>query len=460
MSWRLGLSFGARGWRWAGLTVLASGILLAPATFAAVQEDAAVASGSQVIAQGITRLPKGDLAWTVGRLDVPGEDGTAVMAFPVGFALADGAAVSVLDDGGQVLDILDDGEAAFLPSGKGGALASWRDESASVYDIALVSAADAGASELPVTIVGNPFSPPEGRAFEIELSRAVLGNSQQVTIPVSPSGAPTLYLQTAGTAQLAPPGGEPVELTAGQFALLLGEVNIVGTSDTTATFVAAAIGETTGTRDAAASGTPKAKKANGDREARQGARAGGGQGAGAAKPAKVKKPKGGGRQGGGGRGQGQQQQPGAGNAPVTGGTEAQQPAGTPAAEPLPQETIPASPAVPTEETAPDAGTPPAATTTTDQGTGEEPAAEGTPPAESTAGEETITSDTAPPAETTAPEETLPIDEAPAAEAPVEDAPVEEAPAADVPVGEVPADQAPADQAPVEGEPTVDVGSGG
>src|SRR5918996_1407683 len=111
----------ARGRRWTALaTLLAGGLLLAPAAttpFSAplslAQEeatDAQRAGGNQVIAQGISRLPKGEIAWTVRRLDVPADAGTTVGAFPLGFAIADGAAVAVLDDAGDVLSILDDGE--------------------------------------------------------------------------------------------------------------------------------------------------------------------------------------------------------------------------------------------------------------------------------------------------------------------------------------------------------------
>jgi hypothetical protein len=462
MNWnsRIGRPLRGQG-RWTVLgALLAGGLLVAPAATwalpsrlpAVAQEATGTATGrGQVIAQGITRLPKGNLVWTIQRVDVPGQEGTAVDTFPIGFALADGSTVATLDDAGNVLDILDDGEAAFLPNGKSGAVAAWRSDTASLYEIALVSADDAASGAAPGTVVGQPFAPPNGRAFEIELARSTLGNGDAVTIPVSRSSTPTLFLQTAGTSELTPAGGQAVELTAGQYALLLDEVVARGVGDQPAAFAVVAIGDSTGARGGAAS-TPQAGRGE-----RQRTRAGSGQGGAAvAKPAKQTKAKG--QRGGGGRGnRAQQQQTGATGAPVTGG-EQPPAAGTPAPVLLPQETVPASPIVPSEGT-PAAGTPaPEATTETDENVvvqdnqtikdvdetptpvEQAPAEEALPEDETIAGESVPTEETAPAEEVTPPEE------APAAEEPAAEA---------GPAEEAPAEQAPAEQAPVEGEPTVD-----
>ena len=482
---------GRRRWTVLG-ALLAGGLLVAPAATWAIparlpalaQEVTGTASGrGQVIAQGITRLPKGDLVWTIQRVDVPGQKGTAVDAFPIGFALADGASVAILDDAGNVLDILDDGEAAFLPNGKGGAVAAWQLDTASLYEVALVSADDVAAGAAPGTVVGQPFAAPSGRAFEIELARSTLGNGDAVIIPISRSGAPTLFLQTAGTSELTPAGGQAVELTAGQYALLLDEVVARGSGEQPAAFAVVAIGESTGSAGAAAS-TPKAGRGE-----RQRTRAGGGQGGAAvAKPAKPQKAKGqrGAGAGGGGRatnaGGGSQAQPqptgGASGTPVTGGEQLPA-AGTPAPIPLPQETVPASPVVPTEGTpapevtAPEESTPEATTETdgnvvvqdnrgvkdvdetptetpveqteavetptpTPTPVEQAPIAE-TPTEEALPQEGVVAGETGPTAETTPAEEVTPPEEAPVEEAPVEQAPAE---------------QAPAEQAPVESEPTV------
>jgi len=154
----------------------------------------------RVIAQGIARLPRGDLGWTVRSVEAAGDEGTPVASFPVGFVVADGSTIAVLDEDGDVLNLLEDGEAAFLPEGKAGALASWQADRASLYEVALVSGREAKAGEIPGTVVGNLFDAPEGAAFDIEIARAVLTRDEQTTIPVSGSDTPVLYLQTSGTA--------------------------------------------------------------------------------------------------------------------------------------------------------------------------------------------------------------------------------------------------------------------
>ena len=259
------------------------------------------------------------------------------------------------------------------------------------------------------TAVGNPFTAPEGKAFDLEIARASLDRDDQTTIPVSRSGAPVLYLQTAGVTQLQAEGGQTAELAAGQFAVLLGEVMARGASDEPATFLVAAIGEATAERDAT-EGIPEARA---EREGRQRARDEAAQSAGGAPGAeqtREKRPKrvrtGGGERGGGGGGQGRQTVPqgtgGTGTALVTGGVDttapAGVPAGTPAVEPTVEATLPAETTVPTE------GTPPPDATT---------------PAE----------DEAPPGATETPEPTAPVDDTAPTEDPttVEPSPTVEAP---------------------------------
>src|SRR5918993_1549792 len=108
----------ARSLHWltlaAVLTILLSAV--APAVWthgagvARAQDEVAagdVTLPGQVIAQGIARLPRGDLAWTVRTINVTGDEGTPVASFPVGFAVADGATIAVLDEQGEVLNLLE-----------------------------------------------------------------------------------------------------------------------------------------------------------------------------------------------------------------------------------------------------------------------------------------------------------------------------------------------------------------
>jgi hypothetical protein len=388
-----------------------------PAGAARAQDDSAAGDMSapgQVIAQGMARLPGGDLAWTVRSIEVPGGEGTPVASFPIGFAVADGAAITVLDAKGEVLNLLADGEAAFLPNGKAGALASRQDDVASLYEIALVSGEEASAGETPGTIVGNPFAAPEGAAFDIEIARTMLARDDQTTIPASRSGTPVLYLQTAGTTQVQAEGGQTVELAAGQFALLVGDVMVRGVSDEPATFLVATIGEATaerGDRQRAGAQSDDEPRATGTRQKR---------------PKRV-------RTGGGGRGgavQGGQSAPAGtgdtGTAPITGGVGATEPAGAPADTPPTQPTVEAT--LPGDPTVPADGTPPPEATL--------PTEDGVPV------EATVTPEPAAPAEVIIPTEEpagepLPTVEAPPAEeiVPGDEAPAEEPPMVEEPVAE-------------------------
>lgn len=408
------------------------------------QADADTALPGQVIAHGIARLPRGEVAWTVRSIEVPGGEGTPVASFPIGFAIAAGASIAVLDAEGEVLNILADGEAAFLPNGKPGALASSQDDVARLYEVALVSGRDATAGETPGTVVGNPFTAPEGKAFDLEIARASLDRDDQTTIPVSRSGAPVLYLQTAGVTQLQAEGGQTAELAAGQFAVLLGEVMARGASDEPASFLVAAIGEATAERDAT-EGIPEARA---EREGRQRARDEAAQSAGGAPGAeqtREKRPKrvrtGGGERGGGGGGQGRQTVPqgtgGTGTAPVTGGVDttapAGVPAGTPAVEPTVEATLPAETTVPTEGTPPPEATTPAEDEAP-PGATETP--EPTAPVDDTAPTEAPTTvEPSPTVEAPSVEETPPTEEVPAEEPPIVEEPAEEPPVAEEPVAE-------------------------
>jgi hypothetical protein len=401
------------------LSAVAPGVWTHGAGVARAQDEVAagdVTLPGQVIAQGIARLPRGDLAWTVRSITVTGDEGTTVASFPVGFAVADGPTIAVLDEQGDVLNLLEDGEAAFLPNGKAGALASWQDDGASLYEVALVSAQEASAGETPGTVAGNPFAAPEGTTFDIEITRTVLARDDQTTIPISRSGAPVLYLQTAGATRLQAGDSQPVELAAGQFAMLLGDVTARGASDEPATFLVAAIGEETAERDAR-EGTPEARAG---REDRQRARDAATASDGASRARRARRV----RTGGGG--QGSQTTPqgtgGTGTAPVSGVTAppplTEAPAGTPPAEPTVEATLPVETAVPDEGTPPpDATIPPEDEVPGDATETPDPAA---PPADGVPTEEPLPTVEAPPAE-----DPLPTEEVPAEEPPVEEEPVAE-----------------------------------
>jgi hypothetical protein len=409
-------------------------------------EEAGAVAGPQVVAQGISRLPRGEIAWTVRRIDVPGGDGIPVEEFVLGFGLADGGAVAVLNQDEDVLALLGDGEADFLPSGRPGALRAQDAGGAALYEIALVSAEQLAAGETTANVAGGVFAAPAGGRLEIELSRGAVGQGAETALPVARSGAPALFLLTSGAARLISANGQSVELAAGQNVLLQGEVVAQGTSAEPAVFVVAAIGEAVGGR-ASADGTPEARAGRDRGQRARDRRAGDGE----VRRARQR----GQRERRGGRRGGQTQGPGTsagGGAPIAGGAPTalpQETAGTPA----PQPTLAATPPPVTE--APTDGTPPPAAT--------EVPIDGaaTPPATEVPTETSPTPEpTVPPDEPEEPdeEEVTPDDPVPATETPIPEEPpaeptvppVEEQPT-EIPAEEPPAEEPPAEEPPAEEE---------
>ena len=416
-------------------------------------EDDTDPAAGETIADGRARLPRGEIAWTIRRIDVPGAAGVTVETFPTGFALVDEGTVALRAEDDEEPTQLAAGEAAVLPDRKAGSLVAVEGDSAGLYEIALVPSRDVESGEALGAVVGAAFPAPEGEAFDIELIRNTLTGEDEATIPVAGSGTPVFYLTTDGTAQLTA-GEQTVDLAAGQFALLAGAVQVRAAGDAPATFVVAAIGEEAAAREPG----DREARAERQREPRQRAGGGGGQGntsAGgqgegdraarrAARQA-ARQAQGGG--GGGGRGGQSQQQGtgGTGGAPVTGAEATATvpvPGGTPSAEPTVEATLPADPAVPADGTPPPADTPPTETPPGDETavpTVTDPAAEtptpdpavpvvptnppvpdvpGVPGVPTVPAQETVVTEAVPTVEEPALEEAPPVEEAPPA--PVEE----------------------------------------
>ncbi|MFN8677196.1 MAG: hypothetical protein U0Z70_12560 [Thermomicrobiales bacterium] len=291
--------------------VLGGALMLAPAASwvlpipAAMAQDGATAqeaTGTEVIAQGVTKLPKGTVAWLINKDAVPGGDGAPVASFPVGFGLTDDGSVEVRDEDGGTLAVLDHGEGVFLPSGKGGSLVSRTADDAGFFVILLVSGEAAAGGSLPGTVVGEPFAAPETRDVELELRRGVLRNDDEAIVPVAASQTPSLLVVTSGTAQVTGPDGQPVTLGEGQFALLASDVTVRSADGSPAEFAVASIGDSvtagkgTGESDGQAKNRTRTSNAGATAAGgSSGGRGGGGGGGG-----------GGGRAAGGSGGGGQQ----------------------------------------------------------------------------------------------------------------------------------------------------------
>ena len=338
--------------------VLGGALMLAPAATWVVPAPAAMAqddatgqeaTGTEVIAQGIIKLPKGDLAWLINKDVVPGGEGAPVASFPVGFGLTDGGSVEVRDEDGGTLGVLDRGEGFFLPSGKGGSLVSRTADDADFFVILLVSGDAAQGGSLPGTVVGNPFAAPETRDVELELRRGVLRNDDEATVRLAASKTPSLMIVTGGTAQLTGPDGQPVPLGVGQFALLTSDVSVRSADGSPAAFVVASIGDAvTAGKSASGDGQAKTKTRTNNTGATAAGSSSGGRGGGGG---------GGGRATGGSANQGGASTGGAStedqaakdkkdkkdkkNKDTTDDTAAA--AGTPAPVETPQDTTPATP---------------------------------------------------------------------------------------------------------------------
>jgi hypothetical protein len=271
--------------------VLGGALILAPAVSwvdqvpaVLAQDEVAVqeATGTQVIAQGVTRLPKGTITWLINRDAVPGGEGAPVANFPLGFGLTDNGSVEVRDENGGTVGVLDRGEGIFLPAGKGGSLVSRTADDADFYVFLLVSGEAAASGSLPGTVVGEPFATPDSRDVELELRRGVLRNDDEAFIPVAASQTPSLLVVTSGTAQLTGPDGQPVNLGAGQFALLAGGVTVRSADGAPAEIAVASIGDTvTAGKNAGNDGNNKTRnRANNAGATAAGSTGGGGRGGG------------------------------------------------------------------------------------------------------------------------------------------------------------------------------------
>ncbi|MDQ2654885.1 MAG: hypothetical protein M3Z20_17775, partial [Chloroflexota bacterium] len=271
--------------------VLGGALMLAPAATwvqpipaAMAQDDATAqeATGTEVIAQGVTKLPKGTVAWLINKDAVPGGDGASVASFPLGFGLTDDGSVEVRDEDGGTLAVLDRGEGAFLPSGKGGSLVSRTADDAGFFVILLISGEAAAGESLPGTVVGEPFAAPETRDVELELRRGVLRDDDEAIVPVAASRTPSLLVVTSGTAQLTGPDGQPVALGEGQFALLASDVSVRSADGSPAEFAVASIGDavTAGKGDKDGQAKTKTKTRTNNAGATAGGSSGGGRGGG------------------------------------------------------------------------------------------------------------------------------------------------------------------------------------
>ena len=215
---------------------------------AAAQEAAEVtfspASGTaQVIAQGVTPLPEGNVVWrTVRARALPLAD-APFEAQPLSFVLATtGPLLLTNDDGAQIH--LGTGEAALTPGGTVQQRASLSGQEVSFLSIELVPEAAAPPANATVLQPGAPFAAPGG-AHDLDLVADLLGSGESLTIP--DSGGKNVILVTDGAATVGKPDGGSAVLLAGEAASFSGELLVApapsgGVAADRAGFVVAMIG--------------------------------------------------------------------------------------------------------------------------------------------------------------------------------------------------------------------------
>lgn len=187
------------------------------------------ADGALVVAQGVSALPAGDVAWrTVRGRALPSSE-AAFGRRPLGFVVAAAGPILLVDGerGEQIR--LGRGEAAFVPAGALQQRASLSDQPVGYLAIELTAAAaPSPAAGETVLQPGQPFPAPAGLR-DIDLLAAVLAGDRTLSVP--DSGARNVLLVTAGTASAGPPDGASATLLAGEAAGFGGPLVVTAASD-------------------------------------------------------------------------------------------------------------------------------------------------------------------------------------------------------------------------------------
>ncbi len=198
---------------------------------------------AEVVAHGVAPLPSGQIAWRVVEDTADLADDAPIEERALGFALAEEGAILINDLSYGTQARLASGEAAFVPNGVQQQRVSLGQAAARHYRIALVPAReadDAGGDRM--ILDGDGFTgPADDGGHDLDLLRDVVRPNEQSEIP--DTGFPSLVLATDGEINVeVNDGGRPVVLAAGEAAVVEGDVIVLGTGTTKATFVAGLIG--------------------------------------------------------------------------------------------------------------------------------------------------------------------------------------------------------------------------
>ena len=226
------------------LLVLLLAAVSAPLARSSAQDGSLARGGVQVIAQGLTAPPAGNVTWRVVRHQLPVQaDARPSNRLPaaVGFLLADSGSVFISDQQTKQRFRLAPGEAEFVATGANQTWASLAEEPASAFTIELidrelVDSAEAGE----VLFAGGGFEMPVGD-YDLDLLSGSVRQGDRARI--AEGEYPTVVFATSGTIRITSTrADEPVILERGQGVMLRGDLAIDGGRERSSTFVAGAVG--------------------------------------------------------------------------------------------------------------------------------------------------------------------------------------------------------------------------
>jgi hypothetical protein len=230
----------------AALLAIAAGAALGLGTaLAQTADQSSPAQGhASVVAQGVTTMPTGDIAWRVTRATTPPQGDRTRRDGP-GFIVTETGTLLLNDVSGGRQTRLSATEATFVPAGAPPEEIPLGDAPLAYdrIDLVPVSAVNDPGSDAMV-FVGQPFVSPGGNR-DLDLVRDVLAADETVTLPLATNAAPVLFLVTAGEVELAPAEdatAAPVPLAAGQAAALGGAVTVRASDPGGASYVTAVVG--------------------------------------------------------------------------------------------------------------------------------------------------------------------------------------------------------------------------
>ena len=237
VGWRGGAAMGNRGisslWRVLALVacLFALGMLAAipgaaaeHATPATDQLQVAVPLSIIAAGEGTNPAAGGELVWLVRRGAASGDQRAAAGTFPAGFALAHRGRLSLLGADDRLMAELRPGQAAFLPGGTRGALASASGDLVLFIQIALVRAAEATGELPPAMSASEPFAAPSDAQLRLELARGIVNPGRISGLPAS--STPALLMTVDGAVRVQHDGQEVIEVGRGQMLLLVGDETV------------------------------------------------------------------------------------------------------------------------------------------------------------------------------------------------------------------------------------------